>query len=96
MYVNIELEEFDFSKKHFKTLNHKKILPILISEIIPPAFFITDFRIHKNVLIVASTNFEITFICLMTKTVLKRMIIEGISNCIAISNDGKYLAVGIV
>jgi WD40 repeat protein len=88
--------EFDFSNHHFKTLNQNKIVPILISEILPEGFFITDFRIHKNVLIVAGTNFQIIFICLITKTILKKMTLEGIANCIAISKDGKYLAVGIV
>lgn len=87
---------FNFTMDHFRNLSQNKILPILISDIIPPGFFITDFRIHKNVLIVAATNFEIVFICLVTKTILKRMVVEGIANCIAISNDGKYLAVGIV
>lgn len=90
------LIEFNFTPDHFETLCEKKINPILISDILPEGYFITDFRIHQNVLIVAGTNFEIVIICLITKTILKRMTIEGIANCLAISMDGKYLAVGIV
>ena len=88
--------EFNFSGDHFRNLNQKKIKPIWINDIIPQGYFITDFRIHKNVLIVTATNFEIVFICLESKQIIKRMAVEGIANCLAISNDGKYLAVGIV
>lgn len=91
-----ELVEFDFSEDHFSDLDHNKICPILIQDIFPPDYFVTDFRLFKNTLVVAGSNFEIVFINLVTKSVLYRLIVEGLPNCVAISQNGKYLAVSIM
>lgn len=93
---NLVLTHFNFTEEHFCDLDQALIHPILIEDICPPDFFITDFRLYKFTLIVAASNFQIVFVNLVTKAVMYRLQLESLANCVAISEDGKYLAVSIL
>lgn len=67
----------------------------LFHNITPPEAIIMDFRVARDVLVVACSNFEISVIELKNKQVVNVIKTEGIVNSLSLTPDCRYLACSI-
>ena len=82
----------------FEVEEQKQDKSVIFNELVPPKSYITDFRLTSTMLVVAGTNFKVTFIDMEKKEIINEMKTEGIvsSVALALTDEANYLACAIL